>query len=102
MLCVLPLPALSSTCSSDQLLYSPLGVFVPSLPTVSWMEREQGDLISLSRWLHTMSLPTLHPHPAPRRTAASSHAPCSAIEQPSPLLILRMRRKMHVLLRSHA
>ena len=59
MLCVLPLPALSSTCSSDQLLYSPLGVFVPSLPTVSWMEREQGDLISLSRWLHTMSLPTL-------------------------------------------
>ena len=67
MLCVLPLPALS--CSSDQLLYSPLGVFVPSLPTVSWMEREQGDLISLSRWLHTMSLPTLPPHPHPHPPA---------------------------------
>ena len=73
MLCVLPLPALSSTCSSDQLLYSPLGVFVPSLPTVSWMEREQGDLISLSRWLHTMSLPTLPPHPHPHGDRAAAN-----------------------------
>ena len=73
MLCVLPLPALSSTCSSDQLLYSPLGVFVPSLPTVSWMEREQGGLISLSRWLHTMSLPPLPTLPTLARPPAGGN-----------------------------